>query len=77
MLMPGMRGTPEAAVLSRSSLPPAVKEAMRQQVGGLTYKRLIETEDFSVLKWFHYNGVPQVVPLTGDVIRKPQTVVCR
>jgi hypothetical protein len=67
LLTPGMRGTPEHEILRRSSLPEARKREMITRAGQLTYRELATSGDFSVLKWYHENGVPQVVTLDRDV----------
>ena len=70
LLLPGMRGTPECATLARLCLPRHEKERMKSGVDGLTWRRLVECNDFSLLRWFHDHGVPQVVALDHEVFRQ-------
>jgi hypothetical protein len=67
LLVPGMRGTPENDLVDSSSLPRAEKQQMSKRAGALSYKSLVDTSDFSLLRWFHENGVPQVVSLPDPV----------
>jgi hypothetical protein len=60
LLYPGYRNTPEYGLLRNAFLPWARKQSMFAQCEGQTMRRLGETEDFSLLKWFHDNGVEQV-----------------
>jgi len=62
MLSPGMRGTPEAKLLTASDLPRAEKERIRKSgETAASFSKLVETRDFSAIKWFHDNGIPQVI----------------
>ncbi len=61
LLFPGFRKTPEYGALQSSTLP----EAEKVRLGNLATKSdattLQTTDDFSALRWFHENGVPQVI----------------
>ena len=61
VLVPGYVGTPEYGVLQRASLERGVKERMLAQCAQHSYQRLGATQDFSLLRWFHTHGVPQVI----------------
>ena len=66
-LFPGYTQTPECDRLYRSSLSPAEKQAIHQKVKTLNAYTLYGSQDMSVIKWFHDNGVPQVVQLRQEV----------
>jgi hypothetical protein len=61
-LPPGYLGTPEYALLTRAQLPTSIKAQLLAQCQDLSFARLCFATDFSLLKWFHTNGIPQVVP---------------
>ena len=67
LLPPGYKGTPEYTVLLKTALPPTLKDRMLHQCDDFTYHRICTTMDFSLLKWFHQHGVPQVLPTPGAV----------
>jgi hypothetical protein len=69
LLTPGMRGTPEHEAVMRSSLPDHQKKQMLGRVDRLTFRELATSRDFSLLRWFHESGVPQVVALDREVFR--------
>ena len=63
-LAPGYVGTPEDGALLKASLAPGVKERMVAQCQGLSFTQMQSTQDFSLLRWFHRHGIPQVIPST-------------
>lgn len=73
LLFPGMNkqmGTPEGRLIDRAGLSPDEIAAMRNRVENqLSMKALADSSDFSLVKWFHDNGVPQVVRLTNEVFQ--------
>lgn len=68
-LSPGFRDTPENRLLKRSSLEfkkkRKLEELARSDVHD--YWHNTNTDYFKVIKWFHDNGVPQVLPLEGEI----------
>jgi hypothetical protein len=62
LLFPGFTGTPEYARLRSCALHQGRVQAMLAAAQGLTATRLLETGDFSLLKWFQEQGVSQVRP---------------
>jgi hypothetical protein len=62
LLVPGFIGTPEYVALMQTSFAPGVKERMLAECEELSMRRLVETEDFGLLRWFHTHGIPQVIP---------------
>ena len=67
-LTPGLVGTPEEELLRRSKISKTLEERLWAGVRNTeTAKRLAETGDFSAIKWFHENGIPQVREFDQDV----------
>jgi hypothetical protein len=73
MLFPGMnrrKGTPEGGLIERSGLPAAEIDRMKARVESqLSMKAIVDSGDFSLVKWFHDNGVPQVVRIDKEVFK--------
>jgi hypothetical protein len=73
LLFPGMnrqKGTPEGRLIERSGLPTGEIDCMKAHVESqLSMKALANSGDFSLVKWFHDHGVPQVVPIDKDVFK--------
>ena len=65
LLLPGMRGTPESRLISSHHFPELgnvnVREWLVQQE---TTKGMWDSGDFAAARYFHQQGVPQVVELT-------------
>lgn len=62
LLCPGYHGTPEYDTLMRSrSVSDGERSRMQEQLRQFDGQALRDTKDFSLLKWFHANGVPQLV----------------
>lgn len=60
-LTPGMEGTPECSMFKKM-LNAKEKEEIQESVQNtISYKRWSETKDFRAIKWFHANGVPQIM----------------
>jgi len=66
-LFPGYKCTPEYGLLVRSSLPWAEKRTRLEKVAELDAYKLFQSQDWSLIKWFHDNGVPQVVQIDREV----------
>lgn len=62
LLFPGQRATPERAAILDADLDREDRERLIAEAEVLDTRRLWETEDVSLLRWFHERGVPQVVP---------------
>jgi hypothetical protein len=67
LLFPGYASTPEYNAILRSSLPYAEKRQKIEEAKRLDSESLYTSQDFRLIKWFHDNGVPQVVHLHGRV----------
>ena len=62
LLCPGFHGTPEYDIMMRScSLTNEERRDMQEQLRHFDGQSLRETKDFRITKWFHDNGMPQVV----------------
>jgi hypothetical protein len=61
LLLPGMSNTPEGELIRRSGLPRRERLRMRSQVNALNFRQLLTDRDFSLLRWFHEHGIPQVI----------------
>ncbi len=71
LLFPGHRSTPEYTMIGRLALPHEEKERMRAEARKTNIQRLRDTRDFSLVKWFHDNGIPQVVYSTEQFHIEP------
>lgn len=73
LLFPGMsrqRGTPEGRLIDCSGLSAAEVARKKAQVESqLSMKALSDGGDFRLVKWFHDNGVPQVVSMDQQVFK--------
>lgn len=73
LLFPGMslrKGTLEGKLIESSGLPPTEIDRLKARVENqLSMKALADSGDFSLVKWFHDNGVPQVVRLDREVFK--------
>jgi hypothetical protein len=70
LLVPGMKNTPERKLIEGASLPPADIVRMKAQVESqLSMKDLVDGGDYSLVKWFHENGTPQVVTIEREVFK--------
>ena len=62
MLSPGMNGTPEATLFRESSLSYGEKKRIRKGIKiAESLEKIAQTQDLSAIKWFHDNGIPQVI----------------
>ena len=69
LLIPGFKKTPENELIAKAKISRDEKRDLFNKVDQMTLANLSETKDFSVLKWFHDNGIPQVI-YTEDKIFK-------
>ena len=67
LLYPGYTPTPEHNAILRSSLSYGEKQDMIEMAKHLDAEHLFQSNDLSLIKWFHENGVPQVVQLRQPV----------
>lgn len=69
LLFPGYTSTPEFGAILRSSLPRAEKEALIDRVTRLDTGVLYDGGDVTVMRWFHENGVLQVIQTSRTMYR--------
>jgi hypothetical protein len=67
LLLPGFSSTPEHSAVRASSLTRQEKEQMLRKAEHLDAISLYESGDFSLIKWYHDHGVPQVVQMQQTV----------
>jgi hypothetical protein len=71
MLPPGGKYTPEWDLCENSNLPWREKRKILRRVkNSFLFSDLIKTQDFSGLKWFHDNGISQVITLSESPYRE-------
>ena len=67
-LVPGMRGTPERKLLQ--SLPIAQQISIEAQIESqLSFHSLVDSGNWTLIKWFHEQGVPQVKSFNQAIFR--------
>jgi hypothetical protein len=64
VLVPGHVGTPEYGLVRKASFDLGVQEQMLARCHEHSYQTTCATHDFSLLRWFHTHGVPQVITYT-------------
>lgn len=60
-LYPGYTATPEYGALRKSKLPFSEKERLKTLARENNATKTIIDQDVEVIRWFHQNGVPQVI----------------
>ena len=64
LLVPGMKGTPEQILLKNADINEALRTKLIQaNQFKLSLRECVENNMFGVLKWYHDNGVPQVIKI--------------
>lgn len=61
LLFPGYSNTPEYGIIHNSKLSYSEKQSMISRTRDLSWKELCKNKDYEILKWFHDNGIPQVI----------------
>ncbi len=69
LLFPGFKKTPEYEMLEKVRMPSDTKRRLQRLATNSDISHLWETDDVSALKWFHDNGVPQVIQTTEPLFR--------
>ena len=67
MLFPGYSGTPEYGLVRQSKLSREKKDSLIETARLLNANEVMLTDNHQIIKWFHNNGVPQVVQMTRQV----------
>ncbi len=70
LLPPGFRQTPEHQILRNLRRPRAEREKWLAQAERFTTQRLWDSDDTSLLKLFHDNGVPQILMVPVSAVPK-------
>jgi hypothetical protein len=68
-LYPGYRNTPEAALVNTAPISSATRHALRAAAKDNTLAEVVKTNGFDLFKWYHDNGVPQVLLREEDIYR--------
>jgi hypothetical protein len=66
LLYPGYCGTPEYGLILRSSLDNAARTRLISTASDMSRGILEQTGDFTLTKWFHDNGVAQIIETDED-----------
>lgn len=69
LLFPGFNKTPERA-LDKAHMPLDTRRRLQRLAKDSNLRHLWETDDILALKWFHDNGVPQVIQTTEPLFRE-------
>ena len=69
LLCPGYRKTPEYGLLQASALPVDEKTRLERLAVEHSRDNLLGSQDFSAIKWFHENGIPQLIQTHEPVYR--------
>jgi hypothetical protein len=71
LLTPGMKGTPEDLLMKNSNISYDDKIRMRNNVQDMISKTIWkEKQNFEAIKWFHQNGIPQVLKVEDKIFEK-------
>lgn len=68
-LYPGYSGTPEDVLVRRARIQPTERERLIYAANNNNQHRVLSLGNTDVIKWYHDNGVPQVVQLPRGVIQ--------
>lgn len=66
LLYPGYCGTPEYGLILRARFGREERQKLIEIASEMSREVLEKTQDFSVMKWFHENGVPQIIETDED-----------
>lgn len=67
LLIPGMKGTPEYIKMKESNLEFSDQKNFGKLAGSILKNEIsVDSSDWDALKWYHTNGIPQVVELAYD-----------
>lgn len=66
-LIPGYSGTPEYSLLLKSKFPQSERERLLKMTHDATEDDVFMGENLELIKWFHNNGVPQVMQMSHKV----------
>ena len=69
LLFPGFKKTSEYEMLDKAHMPLETKRRLQRLATDSDMSRLWETNNTQALKWFHDNGVPQVIQTAKPLFR--------
>lgn len=75
LLYPGYSGTPEYGLILRSGFGREERERLISTASGMSRDVLERTQDYSLMKWFHDNGVAQVIETDEDFFARRKKMV--
>ena len=67
LLFPGYTGTPEYGIIRQSKLSREEKDRLIETARLLDANQVMLSDNYQTIKWFHDNGVPQVVQMSRPV----------
>ena len=70
-LYPGYSNTPEHELVRNASISPSLRQELLQAARDNTAEFVLGGQTTKVIKWYHDNGVPQVVRLKQSVLQAP------
>jgi hypothetical protein len=66
LLYPGFCGTPEYGLILQAGFGREERQKLISTASGMSRAVLEQTQDTSLMKWFHDNGVPQIIETDED-----------
>ncbi|HVX12725.1 MAG TPA: hypothetical protein VHC22_16205 [Pirellulales bacterium] len=70
LLFPGYSSTPEYGLIRQSRLSREQKNSLMETTRMLDANEVMLEDNYQTVKWFHDNGLPQVVQMTRPVFVK-------
>ena len=68
-LCPGYRGTPEHALVNATTMSANERRTLHAMASSATLADVISGHQTEALRWYHRNGVPQVITLERNIYR--------
>ncbi|WP_055077277.1 hypothetical protein [Pseudanabaena sp. 'Roaring Creek'] len=75
LLFPGYSKTPEYECILNLDLPENERKSLFKKITKQDAKSLLETGDFSLIKWLHENTIPQVVQMDKKVYDHEKSII--
>ena len=74
LLYPGYVGTPEYGLILRNGMRGMTRPQIVDLASRMTRQELETNQDYSLMKMFHDNGIPQIIETDEDYYTIPSTV---
>ncbi|MCL1491999.1 MAG: hypothetical protein M1G31_14800 [Pseudanabaena sp. Salubria-1] len=74
LLFPGYSKTPEYECILNLNLPENERKSLLKRIKKQNAKSLLETGDFSLIKWLHENTIPQVVQMNNKIYNHEKSI---